>query len=468
MIGINLKNLSFKYENRECKVIENLNLDFHYGTINLITGYSGCGKSTILYLISRIIPDVIDGEITGDIFVNGINTIDKTISNLSRFIGSVIQDPDKQIINDKVSDEIAFGLENLGFSKDKIKANISKYAELLKLDLNKFTRTMSGGEKERLLIASIFAMEQKIILLDEPLANLDQKSIKIVLDNLVNLKKQGYLIIIAEHRLNYLKDIVDNTYILKNKTLEKIDINDYLVDLVNTKEIKKVDYKTNNLLISLKDINYQLKKKKLLNNINLDIYEGEKILLIGDNGIGKTTLLKLLGKIIKPSSGEYKQSLVKKIRANKLGNKEWFRNVGYVFQNPNYQLFMPSVLEELTYSSTDKEYLNYLIDELNLKPLLNIHSQALSEGQKRRVCLAAILAAKPKVLLFDEPTVGQDDDNLSQIIKVVNDYYDRFKPTIISITHDYRYAKNVSNRVILLTKEGLKDISEEELKLYFN
>ena len=464
MIGISLKNLGFKYD--KTKILDNITLELDYGSINLITGTSGCGKSSLLYLISRIIPDVVDGQISGDIFIDGVNTIDQNIATIANKVGMVIQDPDKQIINDIISDEMAFGQENLGFSKQKISANIKKYSELLKLDVNAFTRCMSGGEKERLLIGSVFAMEQKIILLDEPLANLDQKSIKIVLNNLLDLKKQGYLILIAEHRLSYLRDIVDNAYLLENAKLTKIDINNYCS--VQKNSIKIIKNQSTDKIISLSNISYVVAKKELLKDINIDIYSGDRILLLGDNGCGKTTLLKLIAKIIKPSKGEYSEKIINKLKTKKLGTKAWFRQVGYVFQNPNYQLFMPSVKDELNYSSVDMEYLNYLIKNLNLETLLNTHPQALSEGQKRRVCLAAILAAKPKVLLFDEPTVGQDDTNLEAMIRVIDDYARRLNPTIISITHDYRYAKNLSNRIILLDSNTIVEKELDYLSTYFS
>ena len=129
---------------------------------------------------------------------------------------------------------------------------------------------------------------------------------------------------------------------------------------------------------------------------------------------------------------------------------------------------MPSVKDELNYSSVDMECLNYLIKNLNLESLLNTHPQALSEGQKRRVCLAAILAAKPKVLLFDEPTVGQDDTNLEAMIRVIDDYARRLNPTIISITHDYRYAKSLSNRIILLDNNTIVEKELDYLSTYFS
>lgn len=467
-----IKNLAFKYDNDLPLVLENLNAKFDYGQISLLTGYSGCGKSTILYLISKIIPHIINGVITGDIFINGQNTQSQSIGDISRQVGCVVQNPEVQIINHLVEDEIAFGCENLGFLKSDIKEKISNYASLMKLNLSEKTRNLSGGEKERLILASVLAMNQKILLLDEPLANLDQQSIKIVIDSLVTLKNKGYCIIIAEHRLDYLKDVINQCFVLEDKRLVKTNIASYIKTLTQSVSINTYN-KNSSIILSADNIGRKYYKKCVLNNISFSINKGENVLILGDNGCGKTTLLKVIGRLLKPHSGKITQNIDPSLGQKKRASKKWFRQVGYIFQNPNYQLFMPSVIQELKYSNVDNDYLEYLISELGLKPLLKSHPQALSEGQKRRLTVASVLAAKPKLLLLDEPTVGQDNENLDRLIKVLLDYQKRFDATIISVSHDYRYAYSLSNKVIIIEKDkqcviGGKELIEKYFKVKEN
>lgn len=460
MAAIELKNLYFRYNSESKTLIRNLNIQFDYGNFVLITGDSGIGKSTIMNLINGTIPNYIQGEIVGDILINGISNKKKSISEISKEVGSVLQNADMQIIHEIVEDEIAFGCENLCIDKDEITSLVDKYTSLLSLDKKYETKKLSGGQKQRLITASTLSMGRHIIMLDEPLANLDNKGSIIILNILKRLaKEENYLVILVEHRIDRLKDYADFIYVVENETLV---LKSYEEIVSNSNE--EIEYIPNNnikdnVLISLENVSVQFKKKLVLDNISFDIFEGERLLILGENGIGKTTLSKVIARLIKPTEGSI-QSNIKR--------RGWFKNVGYIFQNPDYQLFMPTVKKELEYACKDKELLEYSIQYLKLEDILDRHPYSLSEGQKRKIAALSIILMAPKLLILDEPTVGLDNDSLIKLLDIINILNKKYGTSVISITHDKRCAKALSDRVIWLRDKKIYKIGDNQLvDLYF-
>ncbi|MGN0817883.1 MAG: energy-coupling factor ABC transporter ATP-binding protein, partial [Candidatus Coproplasma sp.] len=196
-----------------------------------------------------------------------------------------------------------------------------------------------------------------------------------------------------------------------------------------------------------------------------EINNGERLLLLGENGCGKTTLLRLLARLYKPTNGEIEQFIDKKFGTKKR-NKAWFKRVGVVYQNPDYQLFMPTVEKEIGFGAVSKEYAQEIIKLFGLEGLKNRHPQSLSEGQKRRVSIAAVAAGKPEVLLLDEPTVGQDYTGLCKLIEILNALHKRTGNTMITVTHDMRCAEALCDRALLIEggvvkEQGGKDLSHK-------
>lgn len=460
MAAIEFKNLYFRYNSESKILLRNLNIQLDYGSFVLITGDSGIGKSTIMNLINGTIPNYIHGDIAGDILINGVSNKKKSISEISKEVGSVLQNADMQIIHEIVEDEIAFGCENLCMNKDDITKLVDKYTDLLSLDKKYETKKLSGGQKQRLITASTLSMGQHIIMLDEPLANLDNKASIVILNILKRLvKEENYLVILVEHRMDRLKDYADLIYVLENETLQLKTYQD-----IASNSNEEIEYGINNninenVLISLENVSVKFKNKLVLDNISFDIFEGERLLILGENGIGKTTLSKIISRLIKPTVG--------KVCSN-ISKRHWFKNVGYIFQNPDYQLFMPTVKKELEYACKDKELLEYSIKYLKIEDILDHHPYSLSEGQKRKIAALSIILMAPKLLILDEPTVGLDNESLIKLLDIINILNEKYGTAVISITHDKRCAKALSDRVIWLQDKRIYKMGDKELvDLYF-
>ena len=467
MKAIEIKNLTLSYKSLEIPLLKDANFCLDYGEVALLSGFSGCGKSTVINLISGIIPNLVKAKYEGEILINNQSIEGKKVNEISNEVGIVMQNAEFQIINELVEDEIAFGPENLGIPKDTIINIVNKYTNELNLNKKSKTKILSGGEKQKLITASTLAMGQKILILDEPLANLDNKTSHTLLSYLKDLaKNKGYAILIVEHRIDQVYRYIDKFWYLDNKTITNLDLKECLKhNKIIESEVETIS--SNNPIIKLNNITKTENKEPILNDINLTINKSDRILIIGDNGTGKTTLLNLIAKLIKPASGTYIQNLFKRYN-KKLGNKKWFNKVGYIFQNPNYQLFMPTVYKDIDYNSKSKEITNKFIKELDLEHLKNRHPQSLSEGEKRRVSIAVVLAGMPEVLILDEPTVGQDYESLKNIVKVLNGYYLETKATIITITHDKRCALALADKAILIENQQIRETGDIKLiKKYF-
>ena len=465
MSAIELKNVSFSYDNKN-EILKNINLNLDYGSFNLFSGYSGEGKSTLMYLISGIIPHINNGYIDGEVLINGVNIKNKSLGQITKDVGVVLQNADEQILHKKVEDEIAFGLENIGVTPNNIKKQIETVCKLLNLDTNWETKKCSGGQKQRIITASTLAMGQKIIILDEPLANLDLVSAHKLMSTLKTLVKLNYLVIVIEHRLDIVLPYIDNVYAIKDKSVIKIENKDeYLKNQSIQIEDTLLKYEDKKPIFSLQNVSYTVNKKNILENISFDILDGSRVLLLGENGCGKTTLLRLISRLNRTSSGEIKQYIDSKL-PKKRGNKKFYKTVGVIYQNPDYQLFMPTVEKEIKFNAENEEYADKIATLFDVKKLYSRHPQSLSEGQKRRVSIAAVVATNPKVLILDEPTVGQDYKGLSEMVKVLNDIHKETNNTMIIVTHDIRCAKALCDKSIWikegkLYKTGYKELVDE-------
>lgn len=449
---IKVNNLSFKYN--EDYILKDINISIDEGEFVLLTGGSGEGKSTLIYLLSGIIPNLIYGTVEGEIFIYNENILNQRVNEICKKVGIVLQNADNQIIEKCVEDELAFGGENIGLKPDVIKQKISLISGLFNLDKKAICRKLSGGQKQKLITGSTLLMGQKIIILDEPLANLDEESSIELVRILQALIKKQYTIIVAEHRLDLIMP-----YVTKLFKVEEKSVREYKKDEYNKRElsniikpnIDKITCKTP--LFLFKNVSYCVKEKTILENLNFEINKGEKVLLLGENGIGKTTLMRIIGNLNK-YKGEYVSFLRDNNKILNKPSKAWFKKVGVVYQNPNYQLFMKTVKEEVYFNAYSKEYAQYIISLFELENLLNRHPQSLSEGQKRKLSIAAILAVKPEVLLLDEPTVGQDFNSLKRLVEILNLIHQQTGNTMITITHDKRCAEALSERVLLLKNKN--------------
>ena len=444
-IAIRLKEVSFKYDGAKENVLENINLTVEYGETVLLSGVSGEGKSTLLSIINGVIPYVNSGEFSGSVEIDGKDVTKLKISERSKLIGTVLQNADEQIIYDLVNEEIAFGCENLNIASEEIDRRIERFTTLMQIEKNAKTKTLSGGQKQRLITASTLAMEQKIIILDEPLANLDTHTAHILLKALRNLANSGYAVLIVEHRLDVVKNYIDKVMRIENKQLfTSTNINDL------NSGIKTIPHADGSLpgevLIKGEKLFFAAGGRNIIDGLDIEIRAGERIVLLGENGCGKTTLMRMLARLNKPNGG----SLIQTITKSKKANSKWFSKVGYVYQNPTYQLFMPTLLSEISFKAKSEEMARKMINAFGLSGFEQRHPQSLSEGQKRRASIAAVCASEQTVLFLDEPTVGQDYENLCKTVETVNKINKNLGTAIVTVTHDKRCAGALADRVLIM------------------
>lgn len=466
-IAVKLENYSFRYPNTEEWVLKDLNFTLHYGEMVLLSGMSGEGKSTLLHSINGIIPNIIAGEQNGDIYVAEENIRNKKANEISKILGSILQNPDSQIIHNRVEDEIAFGCENLNMEVSDIKKAIEAACSEMKLQKNWYTKTLSGGQKQRLMTAAILAMNQKILLFDEPLANLDNEGAHLLLQSLKKLASQGYAILIIEHRIDIVAPYADRIAWMErgsvkfyNNMADALDRGGRTIPSRITKD-KAMDHPC----FILDQLSYQIANRDILKELSMTIYKGERLVILGENGCGKTTLLRLLSKMIKPSGGSIRQFIDKE---SKKPGPSWFDKIGYVYQNPGYQLFMPTVWEEVNLRAKSSETAMKALKRFSLEHLKDRHPQSLSEGQKRKLTIACIIAMEPEVILLDEPTVGQDFDGLKNMVDILNEVHAATGNTLITITHDFRCAESLADRILWMKQGQIYKVGGSNLvKEYF-
>ena len=451
MSAIELKNVNFSYDGKT-KILENMDFAAEYGEVTLLSGHSGEGKSTLMYIVSGIIPNVNYGELSGEVLVGGESIKGKKMGDICRKVGVVLQNADEQIIQKIVEDEIAFGCENIAFPPEKIQKQIEIVCNLMKLDKNWKCRTLSGGQKQRLITASTLAMGQKIIILDEPLANLDKDGAKLLMGTLRSLAKAGYCVVVIEHRLDMVLPFVDTVWHIGNKTVRKVENRqEYLMQQTAKIEDSCPAFTGNEPLFKLENVAFSVKKEReILKNLTLEIPKGGRTVFLGENGCGKTTLLRLIARLYRPTGGAITQYIDEKFKQKPKGSKAWYKKVGVVYQNPDYQLFMPTVRQEISFGAKSEEYAAEIAELFGVKHLWERHPQSLSEGQKRRVSIAAVAACDPEVLLLDEPTVGQDYDGLCTLVEILNKLHMQSGNTMITITHDVRCAEAMCDKAYLI------------------
>lgn len=452
-VAVSLKNYSFRYTNSAHWVLKDANIDIHYGDLMLLTGLSGEGKSTLLASLNGIIPHIIEGEQKGEIWIDDEKFVDIKPSEIAKVVGSVLQNAESQIINSRIEDEIAFGCENLGIAPEVISQRIKESCLAMQLDPENHTRTLSGGQKQKLITATTLAMGQKILVFDEPLANLDVESAHQLLELLQRLASEGYAILLVEHRIDVVLPYANRVSMIQRGAIKAFPMDtEAIVHAVSTLYSKSAQSKSvGPVCLSLRNVCYKVADHMILKNLDLDIYRNERIVILGENGSGKTTLMRLLSRLIMPTEGTYVQTLDEK--SKKRPRSTWFKRLGYVYQNPNYQLFMPTVEQEIAFGAVSETHVKEALEKFHLMHLKDRHPHALSEGQKRRLTIAAVMAMSPEVILLDEPTVGQDYDGLKNIVSTLNAIHVETQNTMITITHDFRCAKALADRVIWL-KEG--------------
>lgn len=489
---IEFNDVSFSYNKNE-KCVKNINLQIKSGEFILLSGKSGCGKSTLLNIISGIIPKHIKGELLGKVTIDEKDISKMTIQDISRSVGSVFQNPKSQFFHLNTSDEVLFSASNKGLEKEELSKRFSNIVKLFSLEklIDRNIFDLSGGEKQKIACASTCAGYPKILVFDEPSSNLDHETINEYSDILRELKRQGYTIIIAEHRLYYLMDICDKVIYMENgeikkkykkdefvlitdddrkklglravKTVEidrKIsDINSFdnqLYDNISDDEKTDIHLKNSNQnskkkcnnRVEIKDLKYNYAKKNILDIKYLNMISGESIAIIGRNGTGKSTFAKCLCGL-KKSNGIY-------INGKKCKEKERNKKFNLVMQDVNHQLFTETVLDEMLLDfnkkeKNSKEYAEEILSELDLLDFKDRHPLALSGGQKQRLIVGTTIIAERNICILDEPTSGLDYEHMEKVSELINKLKSKGIIVII-ISHDYEFINMCCDRVIKFMK----------------
>ena len=457
---IEFNNVSFSYDaTPEIKSINNLSLTVKNGECVLITGTSGCGKSTLLRLLNGLIPEFYSGKVEGDIYIDNKDMQKGRIEDKAGMVGTVFQNPRSQFFCVDTTSELAFGLENLAFPEQEILNSISRtvrdfHIEPL-MDRNIFE--LSGGEKQKIACASIDVLAPRIILLDEPSANLDYEAAENLRELIICWKNAGKTILIAEHRINYVWDLADRVIILENGTFKKeISKNELICfteddtkrfGLRSLKRIAPISLVKTNIdsgdYILLKDFNYSYDKKhKVFSIKEMKISKGKVTAIIGANGAGKTTFLESI-------CGIRKNNGIMFVDGVPYTCKKRVGKIFMVMQDVNHQLFTESVLDEVLISqpSEKEEEAKKILSDVGLEDFYYRHPMSLSGGQKQRLALACAIASKLPILLLDEPTSGLDRLQMNAVAQILNQLKEEGR-TIITITHDSEFIECCCDDVI--------------------
>ncbi len=470
--------LTFQYHSRTEPAIIDLSFKVFPGEVLLIAGSSGCGKTTLMRCINGLIPHTYRGEMRGDITLLGKSVSTMSMADLSQTVGTLLQDPERQIVGSYVRNEVAFGLENLGFSREDITRRVDEtldYLGILKLR-DRETFSISGGEKQKVALAGVLAMQPRILLLDEPLASLDPASAHEALSIFRDLADKGIAVMIVEHRVEDVLSINPDRvlYIDEGKQVYYGD-SAGLMNVVDYHRIKLpadvvMQRAKNEPVIEFQPLlkpeigeplvhfdhvsfRYREDLPDVLHDVSFDVKKGDVIAILGHNGAGKTTLVKHALGLLKPTDGKV---LLEGKDTHKVTVAQAAHTIGYVFQSPTQMLFAPSVKEELAFGPRNlrmpadeiDQNVNWAIHSVHMEAELDTPPLALSFGQQKRVSIASVLSMRSRILMMDEPTAGQDYWNYNQFMDAILQMpgFD----SVLFITHDVDLAVVYANRILLV------------------
>ena len=482
---IEFKNVTFTYSSVNAdgtpvqqNGISRLDLTIQDGEFIVLTGRSGCGKTTVTRLINGLIPHYYNGTLSGEVLINGRSIPDTPIFETAKIVGSVFQNPRSQFFNVNTTDEIAFAAENQCRMPLEIKEAITKTAASMQIEklLDRNIFELSGGEKQIIACAGIHVLSPDIIVLDEPSSNLDNEAIEKLKAVLTDWKALGKTIVIAEHRLYFLRDLADRMLILQDGGIIKKLSADEIKSLsiadtekmgIRPLTLPEIPYSDNcserqsNLLI-LENFCFTYKDGKHGIHIpKLELPANRIIALIGRNGAGKSTLARNICGLERKCKGTLT------LNGKKLKARDRLHHCYMIMQDVNHQLFTESVRDEVMLSMTD----NSMTDELKLQRTAEIlaqidlteyadtHPMALSGGQKQRTAIASGIASSKPILIFDEPTSGLDFVHMKQVAEQLKKLRDMGK-TIFVVTHDNEFILACCDHIVRLENGSAVFISQ--------
>ena len=474
---IEFQNVSFSYPDSVDGGLKSISLTIPDGQCVLLCGRSGCGKTTLTRLINGLIPQFFAGELSGKVLLNGESLAELPMYRIAERVGSVFQNPRTQFFNVDTDSEIAFGMENEAVVQEKLKPRVEETASTLHIEslLGRNIFALSGGEKQKIAFASVYAMNPDVYLLDEPSSNLDMTAIGELREHLRLIKSQGKTVIIVEHRLYYLTDVADRIVYLEDGHIAG-DWTPEQFRLLSAEKRQSMGLRALDLheerpifaaapkqppVLELQNVSLAYKKQPVLRNLSLQAASGDVIAVVGHNGAGKTTFSRALCGLHKEASGSYLWN------GDPQKPRERMKRSYMVMQDVNYQLFAESVEAECIFGikHPDTELAEKTLEELGLISLRERHPNTLSGGQKQRLAAATSMVCGKELLVFDEPTSGLDFDSMLRLSTLIRRLSGMGK-VIFIVTHDYEFVCRTCTRVLHLEGGGIRDdfsVTEELL-----
>jgi energy-coupling factor transport system ATP-binding protein len=512
---VEIENLSYRYPGSDQAALSQVSLRLYPGEFVLLVGASGCGKSTLCRAINGLVPHFYGGNISGNVKVVGLDTVSTDVRTLARTVGMVFQNPENQIVTESAVSEVAFGLENLGVARPQMRKRVEEVLAGLRLSelREKSVSELSGGQKQKLVLASALAMQPQILVLDEPTSQLDPISAEEFLSTLKSLNDElGLMVLLAEHRVERCFHFADRVVVLEDGRTVFVgepsalpgwsrgrtwvplppvtrlfmgEENGNVPLTVKEGRIKVAEIAGAGGVASVPDIrdtpretrSSSLKGKghsespecavetrnlwhvyddgtQALRGVDLVIEPGECVAVIGENGSGKTTLVKHFNGLLRPSKG---QVLVRGRDAKDQEVADLARTCGMLGQNPNLQLIADTVAEELEISlkamdvprASRVRTIEETLDAFDLTRYRELDPQELSCGQRELLALASVLVYRPGILVMDEPTRGIDMSTKDRLSAYLRSY-NRDGNTVILVTHDLEFAAECCTRVVLM------------------
>ena len=464
---LRLKDVSVQYASRNQPPVHHINLEVKKGECIALIGASGCGKTSLIRAINGLAKHYYEAEVSGSIFLKEENLLEKDPGEISAVIGTLFQNPKAQFFNPDTSAELIFGCENLGMEKALISKRMNEVLTKLELCqlINRNIFELSGGERQKIALASILVMDPEILLLDEPTSNLDVAEVGNLERLLSQLKKSGKTLILSEHRMYWLKNIVDRYVLIDRGEIKNVFSGEEFRALqpeeVNALGIRSFELKNSCRTHQDLPIPICVKSFKSCRNknvqISMDDFNGSVgvVGIIGRNGSGKSTLVEGMLGLLKTKGS---------ISVD--GRRVRMSDCSYVMQDVTRQLFCESVYKEAGFfcDVSDAEIENVL-KRLNLYELKEMHPQVLSGGEKQRLCLASSMLSKRKICILDEPTSGLDFANMKALSEIIRNLRAQ-GVLVIMITHDFEMILNCCDTIIEIEHQraGIYPLSISEMK----
>jgi energy-coupling factor transport system ATP-binding protein len=485
---VEVDGLTFRYRRASEPAIRDLSLTISPGEVLLVAGPSGCGKSTLIRALNGLIPHSYRGDLSGEVRLAGRNVADMPLRETSMVVGTVLQDPARQIVGATVESELAFGPENLGLPRVEIRERIRRVASRARIEhlVGRETSALSGGERQLLAMAGVLMMEPTLFVVDEPLANLDPATAATLLSTLRELADEGHAVVLVEHRVEEALELrPDRVLYLDAGAVRYLGPVDGFLRIADPGAVKlpfeavlgrakagelgrgpfdepdddpgaaPSDPAGRPSRLAYDDVEAGYPERSVLHDVTASLGPTETVAVLGPNGSGKTTLFKVAMRLIDPTAGRV---LVDGADTSTRRVAELARVFGYVFQSPSQMLFARTVREELLYGprnlgidpAGDDELLADSLGRVGLadeEAVLDRAPQTLSFGQQKRLAIAIALSLRPKTLILDEPSAGQDHRNARRFMRSV-----RTIPGLESIyfvTHDVDLALTHADRILL-------------------